>query len=103
MEWRFKSCLAFVRALSFIYLLDANVLADGTLTFSYIALIFLVPRILSPFKQRVAVYIWCTVILLLFSVLLSLFSVKNPGMTCLLLLLHHTLTVILAYPFRLLL
>jgi oligosaccharyltransferase complex subunit gamma len=54
-------------------------LPDGTLAFSYVALIFLVPRILSPAKQRIAVYIWCCVILLLFSVLLSLFSVKNQG------------------------
>ncbi|KAG8803154.1 oligosaccharyl transferase subunit ost3/OST6 [Serendipita sp. 398] len=51
----------------------------GTLAFAYCALIFLVPRINSPFKQRLAVYIWCTVILLLFSVLLSLFGVKNQG------------------------
>lgn len=53
--------------------------ADGTLAFSYVALIFLVPRITSPFKQRVAIYIWCTVIFLLFSVMLSLFRIKNPS------------------------
>ncbi|KIM29014.1 hypothetical protein M408DRAFT_329052 [Serendipita vermifera MAFF 305830] len=70
------------------YGMEVQVIAGvyGTLAFSYVALIFLVPRILSPTKQRIAVYIWCCVILLLFSVLLSLFSVKNT-----------------AYPFRLLL
>ncbi|KAG8821991.1 regulator of ime2 [Serendipita sp. 399] len=49
----------------------------GTLAFAYCALIFLVPRIQSPSKQRMAIYIWCSVIILLFSVLLSLFGVKN--------------------------
>lgn len=70
-----------------MYGMEVQVLAGiyGTLGFSYCALIFLVPRILSPYKQRLAVYIWCTVIFLLFSVLLSLFGLKNQ-----------------AYPFRLL-
>lgn len=61
------------------YLLLLTPFVDGVLAFAYIALIFLIPRVPSASKQRVAVYIWCFTILLLFSVLLSLFRLKNTS------------------------
>jgi len=57
----------------------------GALALSQIALILLVPRTLKPAQQRLAIYIWCGVTILLYSTLISIFKVKNPG-----------------YPFRLL-
>jgi len=57
----------------------------GTLGLSQIALIMLVPRILKPSQQRAAIYIWLAVCIVLYSVLMSLFKIKNAG-----------------YPFRLL-
>jgi len=50
-----------------------------TAAFSYTALIFLVPRISSPSKQRLGVYIWCTLSVVLLAILLSFLRVKNPG------------------------
>jgi len=51
----------------------------GTLALSQIALIMLVPRILKPTQQRAAIYIWTGVTILLYSVLISLFKLKNAG------------------------
>jgi len=58
----------------------------GTLALSQIALTVLVPRILKPRQQRVAIYIWSFATILLYSVLMALFRAKNSS-----------------YPFRLLL
>ena len=52
---------------------------DLTAAFSYTALIFLVPRISSPSKQRMGIYIWCTLSVVLLAILLSFLRVKNPG------------------------
>ncbi|KAF8312025.1 hypothetical protein DL93DRAFT_1359791 [Clavulina sp. PMI_390] len=57
----------------------------GALALAQIALIILVPRTLKPTQQRAAIYIWVTVTVLLYSVLMSIFKVKNGS-----------------YPFRLL-
>lgn len=51
---------------------------DLTAAFSYTALIFLVPRISSPSKQRLSIYIWCTLSVVLLAILLSFLRVKNP-------------------------
>jgi len=64
-----------VQVISAIYLAAA---------FSYTALIFLVPRISSPSKQRLGIYIWCTLSVVLLAILLYFLRIKNP-----------------AYPFRL--
>ena len=52
---------------------------DLTAAFSYTALIFLVPQISSPSKQRLGVYIWCTLSVVLLAILLSFLRIKNPG------------------------
>ncbi|KAF8334297.1 uncharacterized protein EI90DRAFT_3051724, partial [Cantharellus anzutake] len=57
----------------------------GTLALTQVALIILVPRIRKRNQQRAAVYVWSFVTIILYSVLMSLFRVKNSG-----------------YPFRLL-
>ncbi|KAF9518188.1 hypothetical protein BS47DRAFT_1338444 [Hydnum rufescens UP504] len=51
----------------------------GTLGLSQIALIILVPRILKPQQQRIAIYIWTAVTVILYSVLISLFRLKHAG------------------------
>lgn len=53
-------------------------MADFMASFAYTALIFLVPRISSPSKQRLGTYIWCGLIVMLLSILLAFFRVKNP-------------------------
>lgn len=66
-------------------------------------LIVVTPRQLSPTRQRTQVYLWTAVNFLVFSILVSLFRVKNPGW-----LVHvkhppTALTFLLGYPFKLLL
>ena len=54
-------------------------IVDLTAAFAYTALIFLIPRISSPSKQRLGIYIWCTLSVVLLAILLSFLRVKNPG------------------------
>lgn len=56
---------------------------DGALALSQVALILLVPRTLKPAQQRVAIYIWCLTTVLLYSVLISIFKIKNGCEYCL--------------------
>lgn len=56
-----------------------EIIADGTLGLAQIALVLLVPRIPKPNQQRAAIYIWTGVTILLYSVLISLFRLKNSG------------------------
>ncbi|KAL0581709.1 oligosaccharyl transferase subunit ost3/OST6 [Marasmius crinis-equi] len=58
----------------------------GTLSFSFLMLMMIVPYQSSPARQRVQIYLWTGVIFLVYSVLITLFKVKNR-----------------AYPFKLLL
>ncbi|KAE9391651.1 oligosaccharyl transferase subunit OST3/OST6 family [Gymnopus androsaceus JB14] len=58
----------------------------GTLAFSVVMLTMIVPYQSSPARQRLQIYLWSGVLMLVFSVLVTLFRVKNRG-----------------YPFRLLL
>ncbi|KAK1236532.1 oligosaccharyl transferase subunit ost3/OST6 [Marasmius sp. AFHP31] len=51
----------------------------GTLSFSFLMLMLIVPYQTSPSRQRVQIYLWTGVIFLVFSVLISLFKVKNRG------------------------
>ena len=55
------------------------VFLDGTLSFSFLMLMLIVPYQTSPSRQRVQIYLWTGVIFLVFSVLISLFKVKNRG------------------------
>jgi oligosaccharyltransferase complex subunit gamma len=58
----------------------------GLLASAFIMLISVIPRQTSPHRQRLQVYLWTGVIMIVYSILVSLFRLKNRG-----------------YPFRLLL
>ncbi|KAF8894631.1 oligosaccharyl transferase subunit OST3/OST6 family [Infundibulicybe gibba] len=51
----------------------------GFLGFSFLMLTMIIPYQASPQRQRVQVYLWTGVIVIIYSVLLSLFRVKNRG------------------------
>ncbi|KAF4615316.1 hypothetical protein D9613_003071 [Agrocybe pediades] len=59
-----------VQVVSFMY---------GLLAFSFLMLILVVPSQPSPSRQRMQVYLWTAVIMIIYSVLVSLFRVKNRG------------------------
>ncbi|EDR14302.1 oligosaccharyl transferase subunit OST3/OST6 family [Laccaria bicolor S238N-H82] len=59
-----------VHVVAFIY---------GLLALSFLMLIMIVPYQSSPQRQRLQVYLWTGVIMIIYSVLLSLFRVKNRG------------------------
>jgi oligosaccharyltransferase complex subunit gamma len=52
---------------------------DGVLAFTIVALTVLVPAQGSPQKQRIGVYLWLGMLVIVFSILMKLFKVKNPG------------------------
>ncbi|KAJ3725934.1 hypothetical protein EV361DRAFT_877204 [Lentinula raphanica] len=51
----------------------------GTLAFSVVMLTMIVPYQSSPARQRLQVYLWSGVLMLVYSVLVTLFRVKNRG------------------------
>ncbi|KAJ4487936.1 dolichyl-diphosphooligosaccharide-protein glycotransferase [Lentinula aciculospora] len=51
----------------------------GTLAFSVVMLTMIVPYQSSPARQRLQVYLWSGVLMLVYSVLVTLFRVKNKG------------------------
>ena len=53
--------------------------ADGLLSFALLMLILVVPHQTSPQRQRLQVYLWTGVTMIVYSVLVSLFRVKNRG------------------------
>ncbi|KAI0720999.1 oligosaccharyl transferase subunit OST3/OST6 family [Cerioporus squamosus] len=59
-----------VQVVSFIY---------GLLASAFLMLTLVTPYQTHPFRQRLQVYLWSGVILVMFSVLISLFRVKNRG------------------------
>ncbi|KAH9901027.1 oligosaccharyl transferase subunit OST3/OST6 family [Cubamyces lactineus] len=59
-----------VHVVSFIY---------GLLAASFLMLTLITPYQTNPARQRLQVYLWSAVILVMFSVLVSLFRVKNRG------------------------
>jgi len=59
-----------VQVISFIY---------GLLSFAFLMLILVVPYQSSPQRQRLQVYLWTGVVMIIYSVLVSLFKVKNKG------------------------
>ncbi|KAJ7063323.1 hypothetical protein C8F01DRAFT_1250878 [Mycena amicta] len=58
----------------------------GTLGFAFLMLVMVIPYQTSGQRQRLQVYLWTTIIMVVYSILIVLFKVKNRG-----------------YPFRLLL
>ena len=52
---------------------------DGLLSFATISLALKVPRISDPRTQQVAVIVWCGIIFVMYSFLLSVFRIKNGG------------------------
>jgi len=63
------------------YGLETQIIAAmyGLLSFATIALALKVPRIADPGMQQIAVFIWVTVMFLMYSFLLSVFRIKNGG------------------------
>lgn len=56
-----------------------TVYLDGVLAFSFLMLTVIVPYQTSPSRQRLQIYLWMAVILIVYSVLVTLFKVKNRG------------------------
>ena len=54
-----------------------RLLADATLAFAFVALSTMVPTLRDPAKQRAGVFLWSAVLIVLFSVLMNIFKVKN--------------------------
>jgi len=61
--------------------LRANItfIPDALLSFATISLALKVPRIADPRRQQIAIWIWGSVILCVYSFLLSVFRIKNGG------------------------
>ncbi|WRT67444.1 uncharacterized protein IL334_004415 [Kwoniella shivajii] len=51
----------------------------GLLAFSIIALSVFIPNQSSPVKQRIGVYLWLAMLIVVFSLLIKLFRMKNGG------------------------
>lgn len=56
-----------------------NHFSDGLLSLSFLMLVIVVPYQTSPSRQRVQVYLWTGVFVVVYSVLVSMFRVKNRG------------------------
>ena len=52
---------------------------DGLLAFAFLMLIMITPYQSSPQRQRLQIYLWTGVIMIIYSVLVSLFKLKNRG------------------------
>ncbi|KAF8636581.1 hypothetical protein AX17_003392 [Amanita inopinata Kibby_2008] len=59
-----------VQVIAFIY---------GLLAASFLMLIVVVPKQTSPLRQKVQVYLWTIIIMIVYSILVSLFRIKNRG------------------------
>lgn len=64
--------------------------ADGILAASFLMLTVVTPYQKSPARQRTQVYLWTFVNFLVFSILISLFRIKNRGTFLFVTLHHHT-------------
>jgi len=51
----------------------------GLLAGSFLMLTLVTPAQMSPARQRTQIYVWTAVIMIIFSILISLFRVKNRG------------------------
>lgn len=70
-------CVSLVRTSNIT--LDADNHADGVLAFATISLALKVPRMTDPNTQKIAVFVWGAIILVMYSFLLSVFRIKNGG------------------------
>lgn len=63
------------------YVLETQAVAGmyALLAFSVIALAQLVPAVKGSHKQRVAAYLWFVVLIVMFSLLVKIFKIKNGG------------------------
>jgi len=68
---------AFTNSIELIELNDFEL--DGLLGFCIIALTIFVPAQSSPMKQRIGVYLWLGLLIVVFSLLMKLFRIKNGG------------------------
>lgn len=76
---RFYVFLSFPFRVLVLSLLIHVCYADGLLAFSIVALSVLVPAQTSAVKQRVGVYLWLGMLVIVFSLLMKLFKMKNGG------------------------
>ncbi|KAI0928544.1 hypothetical protein AcW1_005756 [Taiwanofungus camphoratus] len=53
----------------------------GVLAWAFLMLTTIVPNQISPQRQRAQIYLWIAVVFIMFSVLISIFRVKNRGDT----------------------
>lgn len=83
------------------YFRNAKPVEDGLLSFAFLMLIMIVPTQSSPHRQRLQIYLWTGVIMIMYSVLVSLFRVKNRGWSLLRLLSSRLLISRTGYPFKL--
>jgi oligosaccharyltransferase complex subunit gamma len=54
-------------------------ITDGLLAMSFLMLILVAPLQASSSRQRMQIYLWTGVIMIIYSILLSLFRMKNRG------------------------
>lgn len=74
---------------------------DGLLAVSFLMLIVIIPYQSSSVRQRAQVYLWTAVIMIIYSILVSLFRVKNRGTPFKFSCERYMLTVFTGYPFKL--
>lgn len=58
---------------------DARERADGVLGFSVYALAYLIPKLTDPTRQRLGIYVWTGVFVIMAGVLMNVFQMKQPG------------------------
>ena len=59
---------------------EAGTCIDGILAFSTYTLTVTLPNLShDKFRQRIGVYLWTIIVILMASVLVAIFSIKNPG------------------------
>ena len=77
--WIFGLLKSWGRHVGHIYALaaTADTPTDGTLALSVVALTLLIPAQSSPAKQRVGVYVWLGILVVVFGLLMRLFRIKN--------------------------
>jgi len=51
----------------------------GLLSAAFLMLIVIIPRQRSPMRQKVQVYLWTAIVMIMYSVLVSIFRIKNRG------------------------
>lgn len=73
--------------------LSQRILVDALLAMSFLMLILVTPLQPSPQRQRAQIYLWTAIIMVIYSILVSFFRLKNKGASTLL----QTYLVVIAY------